>query len=156
MECNKKDRKLMKCANYNMLGHPAWDHMFPLFILCTITYNAKHPKNTYKYYPTAAPETWELLDKGSQYKTPAATPPIPTRLAEGMFEHNDPPGSTQDLTNSWLLTDSDGPRNQKCKWVQSTNIGAQLWLDPFLVQLNLPALENSTPINSKVTMQPTQ
>lgn len=156
MKCNKKDRKWIKCANCNVLCHPALNHACPHFIKHTDTYNTKHPKNTYKYYPMTASKTWELLDEESLYKTPTAMPLECARQLRGMFGCIEPLGNIQDSTNSWLLTDSDGPWKPKCKWVQSTNVMAQLWMDPFLMQLNLPATENSTPVNSEETTQPTQ
>ena len=61
-ECTISDTDLYKCANCNESGHAAWDCQCPTFIRANSLFNAKHPENRYRYFPTATdPSSWELL-----------------------------------------------------------------------------------------------
>lgn len=86
MYCAKKDRNTMKCTNCKVMGHPAWDYVCPFFTQKTDTYNKKHPKNLYRFYPTADPSTWELLDNEGSSKnrsSPNTTKPSQIQIPMG-------------------------------------------------------------------------
>lgn len=69
MECKITQKTNMKCANCNESGHPAWDRMCPIFQEHLQKFNNSHPENKYKFYLTADPNTWDLLDSNSRSST---------------------------------------------------------------------------------------
>ena len=63
-ECTITDTTLYKCVNCNESGHAAWDCQCSTFIRANSLFNAKHPENRYRYFPTALdPTSWELLSE---------------------------------------------------------------------------------------------
>ena len=61
-ECTITDPFQYSCVNCNEKGHAAWDRQCPSFIKSNAAFNARHPENGYRYFPTAMdPTSWEQL-----------------------------------------------------------------------------------------------
>ncbi|KAI0741301.1 hypothetical protein C8Q80DRAFT_1051338, partial [Daedaleopsis nitida] len=60
--CAVKDKQQMRCCNCNTNGHAAWDRACPCFVKALAQFNERTPSNRYRFYPTADPSTWTLLD----------------------------------------------------------------------------------------------
>ena len=61
-ECEIRDPAQYKRANCKEMGHTAWDRHCPTFTRANAHFNARHPVNSYRYYPTTLdPTSWEQL-----------------------------------------------------------------------------------------------
>lgn len=81
-ECKINQKANMKCINCNEIGHPAWDRMCLTFQDHLKKFNARHPENKYKYYPTVDPNTWDLLGGNSRSPTQETNYKPPPRKQE--------------------------------------------------------------------------
>ena len=58
-KCEKTDPGSYRCVNCNEAGHASWDRMCPRFMDASKRAKQADPENTYKYFPTEEPWTWE-------------------------------------------------------------------------------------------------
>lgn len=57
--CKITEKHEFRCINCEKEGHAAWDRMCPDFLAAATKFTARNPENTYKYFPTNDPESWE-------------------------------------------------------------------------------------------------
>ncbi|KLO17455.1 hypothetical protein SCHPADRAFT_803297, partial [Schizopora paradoxa] len=61
-DCTITDPALFRCPNCKNSGHEAWSHSCPKYQEELRKVNDQNPDNNYKYFPTADPSTWVLID----------------------------------------------------------------------------------------------
>jgi hypothetical protein len=102
-DCSITDPANHNCVNCKTKGHAAWDRHCPAFVHYSNQFDARHPENGYRYFPTTLdPAAWEPL----QNPNPVTTPRAPdTQLNNGT-----PEGGQQ---NSWTTVERHRSGNQK-------------------------------------------
>ncbi|KAI0671293.1 hypothetical protein C8Q78DRAFT_933533, partial [Trametes maxima] len=63
-DCTVADTAYMQrfCVNCNEKGHASWDRDCPAFAEALDKLSARSPDNWYRFFPTADPRTWEMLN----------------------------------------------------------------------------------------------
>ncbi|EIW53563.1 uncharacterized protein TRAVEDRAFT_75838, partial [Trametes versicolor FP-101664 SS1] len=70
-DCTVTEHMRRRCVNCDTTGHASWDRDCPEFIEKFEKLSARQPGNWYRFFPTADPRTWEMLESSG----PARPPP---------------------------------------------------------------------------------
>ncbi|OJT13952.1 hypothetical protein TRAPUB_9491 [Trametes pubescens] len=87
-DCTVVEHMRRQCVNCGTTGHASWDRDCPVFADKFEKLSARQPGNWYRFFPTADPRTWEMLDSPG-----SAAPPPPTRAPSPPRSQPSPPSS---------------------------------------------------------------
>ncbi|KAI0650232.1 hypothetical protein C8Q79DRAFT_1006517 [Trametes meyenii] len=62
VDCTVTSHMQRFCVNCNEKGHASWDRDCPAFVEAFDKLSARSPGNWYRFFPTADPRTWEMID----------------------------------------------------------------------------------------------